>query len=154
MGEQFQIYPQNIGGGDFAHREHNPPPKWQLHAGCGGHSCHRSVQALTSMLCHAPSMGSCSHFCLILHPHRVAVLFPPTFASPWRNSFLQIHGEQLCSRQNLGPPLKNDTKTTKIWGWGHLMVQINPPPGCLRFPMKIDLQKLAKSEAIVIIQVD
>ena len=91
------------------------------------------------MLCHAPSMGSCSQFCLILHPHRVAVLFPPTFASPWRNSFLQIHGEQLCSRQNLGPPLKNDTKTTKIWGWGHLMVQINPPPGCLRFPMKMGM---------------
>jgi len=39
-----------------------------------------------------PSIGSCSHFCLILQPHRVAVLFPTTFASPWWNSFVQIYG--------------------------------------------------------------
>ena len=32
--------------------------------------------------------------------------------------------EQLCRRQHLGPPLKNDFKTTQIGGWGHLMVQI------------------------------
>ena len=103
-------------------------------AACG-HGFHRSVQALASMFYHALSMGSCSQFCLILHPHRVVVPFPPTFASPWQNSFVQIYGEQLCSRQNLGPPLKNNPKTTKIWGWGHLMVQIHPPPGSLRFPM-------------------
>ena len=26
-------------------------------------------------------MGSCNQFCLILHPHRVVVPFPPTFAT-------------------------------------------------------------------------
>jgi len=61
-------------------------------------------------------MGSCSQFGIILHPHRVAVPFPPTFASPWRNSFAQIHGEQFCSRQDLGLPLKIAPKTTKIDG--------------------------------------
>ena len=66
------------------------PPKWQLRASCGGHSCHRSVQAL-ALMGHVPSMGSCSQFCLILHPHCVAVTFCPNFASPWRNSFVQIH---------------------------------------------------------------
>jgi len=33
-----------------------------------------------------PSIGSCSQFCFILQPHRVAVPFPPTFASPWRSN--------------------------------------------------------------------
>ena len=70
----------------------------------GGHSCHRSVQELAHMLCRVPLMGSCSQICVIVHPHHVAVPFPPTFASPWRNSFV-LHGEQLCSRQNLGPPV-------------------------------------------------
>ena len=52
-----------------------------------------------------PLIGSCSQFGLILHPHYVAVPFPPIFASSCRNSFVQIHGAQLCSRQNLEPPL-------------------------------------------------
>jgi len=74
-------------------------------------------------------MGSCTQFGVIAHPRRVAVPFPPTFATPWRNSFVQIRGEQLCSRQKVGSPHKNEPKTTKIWGWGYLMVQTNPPPG-------------------------
>ena len=93
--------------------------KWS----CSGHSCHRLVQALAHILCLAPSMGPWDRFCLILHTHHVAVPFPPTFASPWRNSVDQIHGEQLCSRQNSEPPLRNDPKTTQIWGWGHLGAQ-------------------------------
>ena len=63
-----------------------------------------------------PSIGSCSQFCLILHFHRVAVPFPASFASPWRNSFVQIHREQLCSRRNLWPPLTNDPNSM----WTHL----------------------------------
>jgi len=114
-----------------------PPPILQMRSSCGGHSCHSSVQVIALILFHVPSMGSCSQFCLILHPHRVAVPFPPILASPWRNSFVQIHVEQLCSRQNLGRPLQNDPKTTNIWGWGQLMVQINPPPGSHRFPMDL-----------------
>ena len=62
-------------------------------------------------LCHVPSIGSCSQFCLILQPHRVAVPFPPTFASPWRNNFFHM-SEQLCWRQNLRPPLENDPRIT------------------------------------------
>jgi len=49
-----------------------------------------------------PSMGSCSQCCLILHPHRVAVPFPPTFASPWRNSFVQIHCGTTFLKANSG----------------------------------------------------
>ena len=39
--------------------------------------------ASTDQCRHWLTMGSWSRFCLILHPHRVAVTFPPTFASPW-----------------------------------------------------------------------
>jgi len=65
-----------------------------------------------------PSIGSCSWFCLILQPHRVAVpflsfflSFPPTFASPWRSSFVQIHGGTLLKAKfGTTPPKrpKND----------------------------------------------
>ena len=41
---------------------------------CDGHRCHRSVKARAGMLCHVPSIGSCSQFCLNLQPHRAAVL--------------------------------------------------------------------------------
>ena len=119
FGEQFQISPPNING--------------SLRTRCGGLSCHRSVQASAHMLCHVPLMGSYCQFCVILHPHRVAVPFPPTFVSTWRNSFVQIHGEQLWSRQKLGPFPKNEPKTTKIWGWGHLLEWTNPS-GKLLFP--------------------
>jgi len=63
-------------------------------------------------------MGSCSQFCLILHPHHVAVgpIFSSNFhvamaeqlySNPWQNTF---------DEGKFGPPLKNDPKTTKIWG--------------------------------------
>jgi len=70
------------------------------------------------------------------------------FASSSSCLFLQLlrrHGgtalfefmaEQLCSRQILSPPLKNDPNTTKVVEWWHLMVQINPPLGTHRLPMK------------------
>jgi len=113
---KFRFHSQILGG-DFAPYEPKPPPKWQLHASCGGQNCHRFLQALPHMatLCHVPTMCSCSQFCLTLDPHRFAVPFPPTFALPWQNSIVQILGEQRCSRQNLGQPIKNDPKTTKIW---------------------------------------
>jgi len=76
--------------------QQNSPPKWQLRTRCGGHSCRRSMQAFADMLCHVPSMGSCSQFCLILQPHRVAVPFTLIFASPWWHSFVQIHSGTTC----------------------------------------------------------
>jgi len=57
-----------------------------------------------------PLMGSCSQFCLILHPHRVAVPFPPTFSSPWRNSFVHIHGGTALLKAKFWT-----TKGTGIW---------------------------------------
>ena len=92
------------------------------------------------LICFVPLMGSCSWFCLILHSHRVAVPFHPIFLDEivLLYLFIQFFGrhsgtalikfmaEQLGCRQNLGPPLKNDPKITKIGGWGHLLVQINP----------------------------
>ena len=109
--EQFQICSPNNWGSYLAPYEQNSPPKWQLRTRCSGHSCRRSVQALARMLCQVPSMSFCSQFCSILHPHRVAVPFPPNFWSPWRNSFVQVH-DRTCRRQNLGSPLQNYPKTT------------------------------------------
>jgi len=125
---KFRFLPQMFGGGILVIGSNPPPPNGSCAQSCDRHSCRRWVQALVRMLYQAPSMGFCSQFGLILHPHRVAVPFPPTFATPWRNILLQIHAEQICCRQNLGSPLKNDPKTTQIGWWGHLMVQINPPP--------------------------
>ena len=59
---------------------------------CGGKSCRRSVQA----------MGSCSHFCLILQSHRVAVPFPSTFVSSWRKSFVHINGGTALFKAKFG----------------------------------------------------
>jgi len=85
--EQIQISFQNIFEGYFAHREQPPPLIGSYAQRCGRHRCRRSVQALAHMCYPVLSMGSYSQFCWILHPYRVAVPFPPTFASPWRNSF-------------------------------------------------------------------
>jgi len=48
------------------------------------------------MLSHVPSIGSCSQFCLILQPHRVAVPFNFCVAmaeqlcsNPWQNNFVE-----------------------------------------------------------------
>ena len=68
-----------------------------------------------------PSTSSCSQFCLILHPHRVAVPFPPTFASQWGTALFESVAKSLCSKQNLGPPLTNDhewPKNDQNWGVG------------------------------------
>jgi len=62
--------------------EHYSPSKSQLRARCGAHSCGRSMQEFAYLLCEVLSTGSCSQFGLILRPHRVAVSFPPTLASP------------------------------------------------------------------------
>ena len=43
-----------------------------------------------------------SQCCLILHPHRVEVCFPPTFALPWRNSFVQIFGGTTLLKEKFG----------------------------------------------------
>ena len=106
----------NVWGGYFALYEQISPPKWHLRTRCGGHRCRRSVQALARMLCHVPSIGSCSQFCLILQPHRIAVPFPPTFVSPWQNSFVQIHGATTLSGQNLGPPFQMTKNGPKLGG--------------------------------------
>jgi len=61
------------------------------------------------------------------------------------SNFYVAMAEQLCSnpwgtalfKANLGPPLKNEAKTTKIWGWGYLIVQINHRPGSHRFHMNV-----------------
>jgi hypothetical protein len=49
---------------------------------------------------------------LIVHLHRVAVPFPPTFSSPWRNSFVQIHGRTALLKEKFGTTPQNDPKTT------------------------------------------
>ena len=92
--------------------QQNSPPKWQLRTRCGGHSCRRSMQAFADMLCHVPSMGSCSQFCLILQPHRVALPFTLIFASPWWHSFVQIHSGTTCFFVKIWD---YPSKTTQKW---------------------------------------
>jgi len=134
--------PKYFGGGGCSIWA-KPLPKWQLARKIQRAQVSQISVGTCSYALPCTLDGSCSHFCFILHPHRVAVPVPPTFASlrPWRNTFVQIYGEQLCSRQNLGPPHRNKPKMTKIWGWGHLIVQIHPPPGSYRFCMKLVLVK-------------
>jgi len=54
-----------------------------------------------------------------------------------RTTLFRSMTEQLCWRQKLGPPLKNDPRMTSIGGWGHLMEQINPPFQTHRFSMSL-----------------
>jgi len=83
-----------------------------------------------------PSIGSYSQFCLILQPHRVAVPFLPTFALPWRNSFVQIHGVTTLLKAKFGTtPEKTTQEWPKLGGGGQLMVHINPPFQTHRFPV-------------------
>jgi len=70
------------------------------------------------LLCHLPLIGSCSQFCLILQPHRVAVPFPPTFASPWQNSFVQIHGGTTLLKAKFGITPQKRPKNDLNWGVG------------------------------------
>jgi len=70
------------------------------------------------MLFHVPSIGSCSKFCLILQPHCVAVRFAPTFASPWRNSFVQIHGGTTLLKEKFRIIPQKRPKNDLNWGVG------------------------------------
>ena len=65
-----------------------------------------------------PSIGSCSQFCLILQPHRVAVPFLPTFASPWRNSFVQTRGGTTLLEAKFGTTPQKQPKNDLNWGVG------------------------------------
>jgi len=79
------------------------------------------------MLCHVPSIGSCSQFCLILQPHRVPVPFPPTFASPWRNNFVQIHGGTTLLKAKFGITPQKRQKNDINWGVGSSYGKNKPP---------------------------
>jgi len=86
------------------------------------------------MLCHVPSIGSCNQFCLILQPHRVAVPFPPTFASAWRNSFVQIHGGTTLLKAIFGTTPQKRPKNDLNWGvWLSYGTNKHPLPNSL-FP--------------------
>ena len=60
---------------------------FQLCAKRGGHSCRAGVY---SSFYHVPFKGSRSGFGIDLHPRRVDVSFPPTFAHLWLKSVVQI----------------------------------------------------------------
>jgi len=72
-------------------------------------------------------IGSCSQFCLILQLHRVAVPFPPTFASPWRNSFVQIHGRTPLLKAKFGTTPQKRPKNDLNWGVGSFYCTNKPP---------------------------
>jgi len=73
------------------------------------------------MLYHVHSIGSCSQFCSILQPHRVAVPFSRTFASSWRNSFVEIHGWTTLLKAKFGATPQKRPKNDLIWGVGSLV---------------------------------
>jgi len=81
-----------------------------------------------------PSIGTCSQFCLILPNHRVAVPFPPTFASPWRNSFVQIHGGTILLKAKFGTTPQKRPKSDLNWGVGSSDGKNNPPLPNPSFP--------------------
>ena len=74
-----------------------------------------------------PSIGSRSQFCFNLQPHRVAALFPPTFASRWRNSFVQIHGRTTLWKAKFGTTPQKRLKNDLNWGVGSSYGTNNPP---------------------------
>jgi len=86
------------------------------------------------MLCHAPSIGSCSQFCLILQPHRVDAPFPPNFASPWRYSFVQIHGGTTLLKAKFGTTPPKLHKNDQNWGVGSSCGTHKPPFPNTSFP--------------------
>ena len=130
----FRFVLQIFGGVILLIESKLTPPNGSLRARCGGHSCRKSVQALPRMLCHAPSIGSCSQYCLILQPHRVAVPFPPTFSSPWRNSFVQIHGGTTLLKANFGTTPQKRPKNDLNWGVGSSYGTNKPPLPNPSFP--------------------
>jgi len=100
-GEFPHLYNKSDIDGNNRRNENNPRTPMYMNGQlpCPPCTAHARTGGVFSRF--VPSIGSCSQFCLILHFHRVAVPFPASFASPWRNSFVQIHREQLCSRRNL-----------------------------------------------------
>ena len=135
--EQFQMCAPNIWEGYFAGCEQNSHPKCLVRTRFGGHSCRRWGQARVQMLRHVLSLGSCSHFRLILQPHRVAVPFPPTFTSPWLNSFVQIHGGTKFFEGKFWDYPSKTTKKDQNRGVGSSHGTNNPPPPNPSFPCEI-----------------
>ena len=74
-----------------------------------------------------PSMGSCIQFGLILHPYLIAVPFPPTLASPWRNGFVEIHGGTALFKAKCGTTPQKQPKNEQNLGVG-LCYGTNKPP--------------------------
>jgi len=77
----------------------------------------------------------------------VAFSVPPFFAppplmcsNPWRNNFVE--------GKNLKLPLKNDTKTTKIRGWAHLVMMVQAAPALGNHLFLLKLQTTCKPSRI------
>ena len=107
------------------------------------------ISAGTCSPCHVPSIGSFSQFCLILQPHRVAVPFPPTFTSPWRKSFVQIHGRTTLLKAKFGTTPQKRPKNDLNWGVGssgtNNLAQINPLFQTHCFPMNFEISLTSRS---------
>jgi len=94
-------------------------------------------------------MGSCSQFCLILHPQRTVWMY--TFSTPFHRTdfetfatmifeFVQMFKSTKSCRTDLlkvkfGITPEKGCKMTQVGGWGHLMVQINLLRGSHRFSL-------------------
>jgi len=71
---------------------------------------------------------SYSQFCLIVQSYRVAVPFPPTFASPWRNRFVQIHGKTTFLKAKFGTTSQKRPKNDLNWDVGSSYATNKPLP--------------------------
>jgi len=137
-----QISPPNIGGGVFGGGlGPKSPPKWQLER--------KMRQAQLSQI----SEGTCSYAL----PCTLDGLLQPVLQNSassscccaFSSNFCVAMAEQLCSnpwgtalfKAKFGITPQKWAKNDQILGWGHLMAQINPPPGSRRFPMKPRFQR-------------
>jgi len=102
------------------------------------------------MLCHVPSTGSCSQFCFVLQPHRVAVPFPPTFASPWRNSFVQIQGGTTLLKAKFGTTPQKRPKSDLNFGVGSPYGTNKPPLPNPSFPYEYGSTRCAHCNILYI----
>ena len=117
-------------------------------------AAHKMRRAKVSQI----SAGTCSYALpcaldwllqpVLLQPHRVAVPFPPTFASPWRNSFVQIHGGTTLLKAKFGTTPQKLPKNDLNWGLGSSYGTNKPPLPNPSFPYEVGA--LAESPGLFI----
>ena len=109
------------------------PPKMLCH---GEHACFETPQGQVFSR-FVTSIGSFSQFCLILKLHRVVVPFPPTFASPWQNSFVRIHGGTTLLKATFGTTSQKRPQNDLNWAVGSSYGTNKPPNPSFPYELRV-----------------